>query len=333
MITRGEKESKTNLGNAEVGEQEAPGAGRSPDEEHLDLETGRAGGFVDQVRGGVTDGEVPEPVGGNGEGHGLGTDVEREDFTGDDPCNGTPGGGEEGDVDADESDQNLLPGQVLGRNRDTDDGDQVLANAHAEGTNQQQSPTTKPLHAPHAGESHEHVDDVGGDGDQERIGNTRVLEKDGTVVENEVDTGELLPSLDEDTSEGTEEDFVVGDAEAVDVGSLAQLLLVEVGNTDLVEFGLELGMVRRKGDESGERMGSVVVALLLDEPSRRLGEEDHTDGENETPNELESDGELPRRMVGPVLGGIVDDTGEEKTDGDRPLVTGDDCATVDDAGE
>jgi hypothetical protein len=139
--------------------------------------------------------------------------------------------------------------------------------------------------------------------------------------------------LDEDTSEGTEEDFVVGDAEAVDVGSLAQLLLVEVGNTDFVEFGLELGMVRGKGDESGESMGSIVVALLLDEPSRRLGEEDHTDGENETPNELQSDGELPRRMVGPVLGGIVDDTGEEKTDGDRPLVTGDDCATVDDAGE
>ena len=41
------KKGKTNLRNAEVGKQEAPGAGGSPYEEHLDLETSRAGFFVD----------------------------------------------------------------------------------------------------------------------------------------------------------------------------------------------------------------------------------------------------------------------------------------------
>jgi len=131
------KISRTNLGNAEVGEQEAAGTGRSPDEEHLDLETSRAGLLVDQVGSSVTDTKVPEPVGGDGEGHGLGTDIEREDLTGDDPGDGTPRGGEEGDVDTDEGDQNLLSGGVGGRDGDTDDGDHELANAHSDGTDQE----------------------------------------------------------------------------------------------------------------------------------------------------------------------------------------------------
>jgi len=209
--------SGTNLGNAEVGEQKAPGASRSPDEEHLDLETGGAGLLVDQVGGSVTDTKVPEPIGGDGEGHGLGTDVEGEDLTGNNPGNWTPRRSEEGDVDTDEGDQNLLSGGVGSGNGDTDDGDHELAKAHPDGTNQKQLPTTKPLNTPHTGEGHEHVDDVGGDGYQERVGNTRVLEEDGTVVEDEVDTGELLPCLDEDAGEGTEKDFIVGGTEAVEV--------------------------------------------------------------------------------------------------------------------
>jgi len=92
-------------------------------------------------------------------------------------------------------------------------------------------------------------------------------------------------------------------------------------------------MIRRKGDETGESPGSIFVAFLLDEPSRRLGEEDHADSEDEAPNKLETDGDLPRSMGGLVLGAVVDDRGEEETDGDCPLVTGDDGATVDRGGE
>jgi len=113
-----------NLEDTEVGENEASGTGRSPDEEHLDPETSRTGMLVDQVGGSVTGTKVPEPIGGSGEGHGFGTDVEREDLTGNDPSDRTPCGGEEGDVDADESNQNLLSGDVRGRDRDTNDGDQ-----------------------------------------------------------------------------------------------------------------------------------------------------------------------------------------------------------------
>jgi len=45
-------------------------------------------------RTGITNTEVPQPVAGDGEGHGLGTDLERENLSGDDPGNWTPCGRE-----------------------------------------------------------------------------------------------------------------------------------------------------------------------------------------------------------------------------------------------
>ena len=49
----------TNLGNTEVSEQEASGAGGPPDEEYLHLEASRTGLLVNQIRSSVTDGKVP----------------------------------------------------------------------------------------------------------------------------------------------------------------------------------------------------------------------------------------------------------------------------------
>ena len=57
-----------------------------------------------------------------------------------------------------------------------------------------------------------------------------------------------------------------------------------------------------------------------------LWEPDHTNGEDECPNKLDTRGDTPSRVVIAVLCRIVDDGGEEETDGDRPLVAGDDGA-------
>ena len=151
--------------------------------------------------------------------------------------------------------------------------------------------------------------------------NTRVLEEHGAVIEDEVDACELLPCLNKDTSEGTEEDLVVAGAEAVEVRRLAQLFLLLVGKTDLLEFGLELRMFGWEGNETGESMGGIPVAFLLDEPSGRLWEENHADSEDKPPNELDGDGDPPRRVIGSVLRGVVYHGCDEETDGDGPLIT------------
>src|SRR5690554_7388467 len=79
------------LRDEEVGEEQAADTGGTPDEEHLGTEIALTG--VNHVGGDVADGEVPEPVGGGGEGNTLGTDGEREDLADNDPTTGTPGGG------------------------------------------------------------------------------------------------------------------------------------------------------------------------------------------------------------------------------------------------
>lgn len=70
----------------EVDEGDAEEAAGEPDEEDLGLEVGVARAVVDEVGGGVGDGPVEEPVGGGGHGEALGTDLEREDLTRDDPA-------------------------------------------------------------------------------------------------------------------------------------------------------------------------------------------------------------------------------------------------------
>ena len=147
------------------------------------------------------------------------------------------------------------------------------------------------------------------------------------TVEDKVDTRELLPRLNEDTGESTEEDLVVRELEAIGVRTLAKFLLLGEGGADVVQLSLDLRIVGAERRETTERMRSGVILTLLDEPARRLWEVEHTRGEDKCPDELNSDGDPPRRVVWAVLGRVVDDGGEEETDGDGPLVAGDDGTT------
>ena len=117
-------------------------------------------------------------------------------------------------------------------------------------------------------------------------------------------------------------------AEAVGIRRLAHFLLLLEGKTDLVELFPELGMIGWKGNETRKSTGSVFVAFLLDEPSRRFWEKDHARSENETPYELDGNRDLPRCVRVDVLGGVVDNGRDKEADGDRPLITGNDCPAV-----
>lgn len=91
----------------EVDEGCADDTESTPDEEDLGAHVGVTWAVVDHVWGDVGDDEVEEPVGGGGHGKTLGSGLEGEGFTGDDPGAWTPGAGEEEDVEADECDEAL----------------------------------------------------------------------------------------------------------------------------------------------------------------------------------------------------------------------------------
>jgi hypothetical protein len=78
--------------------------------------------------------------------------------------------------------------------RNTNDCDQVFAEAHSSSTDEEQTTATDSVNCPDTRDGHSDVDDVGGDLDKEGVLDAGVLEERGAVVEDEVDTGKLLPS-------------------------------------------------------------------------------------------------------------------------------------------
>ena len=130
--------------------------------------------------------------------------MEREDFTGDDPSNRTPGGGKEclenvstldqstkrigtHNVETNECDQNFLTSNILHRDGNTNDGDDVFAQTHANSTNEKEATTAEAFNTPHSRNGHNHIDDVGNDGNDEWVFDSGILEEGGAIVKDEVD--------------------------------------------------------------------------------------------------------------------------------------------------
>jgi hypothetical protein len=75
---------------------------------------------------------------------------------------------------------------------------------------------------------------------------------------------------------------------------------------DLGELILDVGRVSGLTTNAGERAGGIVDAALLDVPTGRLGEEGETGTEDESPEELDGDGDAVRARVGSVLRAVAD---------------------------
>jgi len=282
---------------------------------------------------------VPEPVGGGGETDTAGADWQREDLADDDPGGWTPGGGKEGDVDADEGDHGLDSGLVVlawSASSDTDDTDDELGDDHASGTEDQNATTAETLNDPEGQWGAADVDEGGDERDQERVvDRAEGLEEDGTEVEDEVDTGELLHHLHEDTEksaadvggtagDGTRE--AVGPATNVR-GLWDDLLLILVVRDDLGKLILDVVGLDWLATNGSKSLGGLLELAVLDKVTWGLWEEEETGGEDDSPEELDGDWDSVGSGIIAVLCGVDDAVGEEDTDGDAELVAGDQSTT------
>jgi hypothetical protein len=87
-----------------------------------------------------------------------------------------------------------------------------------------------------------------------------------------------------------------------------------------------VGILGLATDTSQGVHGSGNVALL-DEVTGRVGKEEQTTAENQSPGELNGNGNAVRAGVIAVLGGVNDDRGKQDTNGDAELVSGDEGTT------
>lgn len=65
------------------------------------------------------------------------------------------------------------------------------------------------------------------------------------------------------------------------------------GSFDIQHFGNYTGVVWRKTSELTEGFEGLFVAFLDEQPSRRIGVEEHADAEDQSWNDLDSEGNSP----------------------------------------
>jgi hypothetical protein len=127
-------------------------------EEHLRLKVCVSFSFVDHVRCSIRERKVKQPIRRCCHGQSLGSDFQREQLAGDDPGDRTPGAGEEEDVEAYESDGDFLCGLVVGAGDGSGDGDDVLADAHADCAHEEEVAAAHLLDEVEAREGGDYVD-------------------------------------------------------------------------------------------------------------------------------------------------------------------------------
>lgn len=274
---------------------------------------------------------VPEPVGRGRQSDTTRADGQREDLANDDPRARTPGGGEEEDEDGDEGDLGVDGGDVvgdagvgIGRARvgvveadgDTDDGDKELADQHAQSTPDEQGATAEALDGPEGEGRAAHVDQGEDERDQERVlDRASRLQEGSRVVEDEVDTGPLLHHLQRGTQDGAAQvrllmaetalEAVGPGVEPAGVGDDGALVLL-VGH-DLGQFDLDVFRVTGLASQFRQRDGRVLETALLDEVSWRVGESHETERQDESPCELDGNGDSVGASVTSPFGGVDND--------------------------
>lgn len=264
----------------EVNEYAADTAEPSPDPEDVGVDSGSHVGCR------ICNGPVEQPVGGGSHRERLGSDLQGEDLTSDDPCTRSPRAGKEEDVDADERDESLLGG-LVGDRHETDSSNDKLTNGHTDGSEEQELSSTPLLDQVQTREGGGDIDARSDQTDGETITDSRILEERRSIIEDEVDTAQLLESLK--TTTGSEALAEVA-LKAIDVAGLAEGHFVFVVGGDFSQLGFDGRVIDRKTSQFGERASSFLVLALLDVESRGLGKNQQPTEQDDCPGELNSDG-------------------------------------------
>ena len=217
--------------------------------------------------------------------------------------------------------------------RDTNDTDDELSNDHAQCTVNQDEPSAETLDHPEGKRRGADVDQSGDQGDQEGVGDgSERGEKDGSKVEDEIDTGQLLHHLHEDSNGRTttvaaaeEHRSLEAVGPASDVTGLGDDLhfVLVVGN-DFGQFILDEVRVHGLSANVCEGLGGLFELAFLDKVTGRFGEEEKTGPEDDGPEELQSNGNPVRSGVISMLGTVDDAVGEQDANRNAELVAGHD---------
>lgn len=154
-----------------------------------------------------------------------------------------------------------LSNTVLASGGCSEDSNEELRNTHANSAQEQNRATSPLVNSIQTGDSRADVDTGSNQADNELVLETRVQEELRAVVEDKVDTGQLLQSLEETSSEKT---LAKAALEALGVTGRADTHLVFVVGLDLGEFIDDSGVVSGETAELGKTLDGALVVVSLD---------------------------------------------------------------------
>lgn len=284
---------------------------------------------VDQDGRDHDDEEVPGPVGHGRGGVGLRAGLEGVDLGRVQPGEGQPGGTEEGNV-GEETDTGTLGGRGRVGNQSAKDEDhgQALAN----GSDEEELSAAEALDGVPGGAGKEGVDDhVDTTEEESQVlrSSDRGLEENGEVVDDGVATRQLLHHLGTGTEQETAQVLGLAVGPQLLHGSVSAL---HTGGPDGIvdddNLGLNLIVLTVLVSERGKNSVGFVDTSVGEEPSRRLGESQHQDENDQGESDLESDGESPDKGVRSVRATIVDPVGDQSTNGNVTTLDANELASV-----
>lgn len=284
---------------------------------------------VDQDGRDHDDEEVPDPVGHGRGGVGLRAGLERVDLGRVQPGERQPSGTEECDV-GEETDTSTLGsrGRVGNQSAKDKDHGQALAN----GSDEEELSAAQALDGVPGSAGKEGIDNhVDTTEEQSQIlrSSDRGLEENGEVVDDGVATRQLLHHLGTSTEQETAQVLSLAVGPQLLHGSVSALHTSSPdGVVDDNDLGLDLLVLTVLVSERGKNRVGFVDTSVGEEPSRRLGESQHQDENDQGESDLESDGESPDKGVGSVGAAIVDPVGNQCTNGNVTTLDANELASV-----
>ena len=177
---------------------------------------------------------------------------------------------------------------------DTDSTNDDIGHGHEDTSSNKKRSSPESVDDEERHDDSNNLNDVDDDGVQEGVGLTNVDEESGGVREDELDSRNLLAtedteSADEPPSVGRDIDEILPPGSATFV-----VLLGSPGSNEDSQLGLGVKILVVLVDRLERTVGLVVLALL-GQPSRRLRNQEQSETDNKGDDDVESDGESPRK--------------------------------------
>jgi len=274
------------------------------EEEVSDKSTGKVAGgedvtvavidVVGDEAGEEGDQEVPSPVTGGSDTHGLCSVTSRVEFTDNTPNDGCPSCGVSGDEKTCEDDHDgtcsscvdaLLELEVTDRGKHHEHGE------HPEATENEGLATTNILNDPKTTKGADEVDSTEDSSSDETVADTNRIEDGRTVVEEEVGTRQLLEHL-ETSSEGNTVGHTRTSKDLPEGVVSSSLLHVELG-LDLADLAVDRRVVLRYTVDVGDSVSSLVDLSSAVVPARTFWKKPDTTSHDSGPNETDTHGDTP----------------------------------------